>query len=1032
MTSFAHQQVRSFDGPYSNPSAGFAHAAVGFAVTDLKGRFLNVNESFSRITGYSFAELRELDARSITHTAYIQDYLALVDKLIAGEIPAFVYQKEYVRKNGETVWVRNSVSAVHDAFGGPTEIFTICEDITERKAVQTALRESEERFRVQFKATPVPIFSWRSVGQDFVLVDYNDAADRMTAHGIINLLGCRASQLYIDTPEVIEGMQSCFNQRTTIRMSGDFRLLSTGELKQLDVSFVFAPPDLVMIHTEDITERRQAELDKLEAERKYREMFENANEGIFQTTVDGRFITANPALARIFGFSSVAELISERTDVAAQQYVDPERREELKREIERHGFVQGFEYEAFRKDGTRLWVSSSVRAVLDQNGEIAVYEGIAEDITQRKLAETALRDQKQLLQTIFDHITVMITFFDEKGRILLVNQEWEKTLGWTQEEVLSEGFDLLNECYPNPVERERVRKFIGEGSEQWADFRIRVKDGHYIDTSWANVLTSDGTSIGIGQDVTQAKRAERFRAAAASLSHGLSGVSSHLEAAILIINVADELIGWDSCSLQLYDTESDLIHTVLAIDTIEGERKIVTQPGSRHPSSKCRSVIENGQDLLLRVPPFNFEDDASPFGDTERPSASFMAVPIRYGENVVSVLFIHSYQQQAYDETSLKDLQSLADLCGEAINRIRAEQSLSESEEKFRQVAENIEDVIWVLDTDKKKVLYVNPSFQRIWGKNISNAYGLHSEYLSTVHPDDRKRVKRLTAERIENSSYTSFEYRIVRPDGDVRWIRTRSFPIRDGEGKTYRLAGVAEDITDRKAAETALRDYSRRLLDAQDSERKHIARELHDDIGQVLTAVRMNLQSLEKKRSVYSPTRVAEGIKVIDEALKRVRDLSFELRPSLLDDLGLAAATRWYIDRFAQRAGIKSEVVIDFENVHERLSRDVETACFRILQEALTNVGRHSHANHISVQLSAQQSRLFLSVKDDGIGMEGAALGFSANDKPTLGLRGMEERALAVAGHLEIISVMELGTEVRVSFPLTQPEEPVAHAQEF
>jgi PAS domain S-box-containing protein len=1030
MTS-AHQHARSFDGPYPHPSAGFVHAAVGFAVTDLKGRFLVVNETFSRITGYSFAELRDLDARSITHSTYIQHYLELVDRLIAGEIPAFVYQKEYVRKNGETVWVRNSVSVVRDALGRAAEIFSICEDVTERKAVQEALRESEERFRVQFKATPVPIFSWRSVGDDFVLVDYNDAADRMTAHGIINLLGRRASQLYVDTPEVIEGMQSCFNQRTTIRKSGDFRLLSTGELKRLDVSFVFAPPDLVMIHTEDITERRQAELDKLEAERQYREMFENANEGMFQTTVEGRFLTANPAMARIFGFSSAAELIRERTDIGVQQYVDPERREELKREIEQHGFVQGFEYEAFRKDRTRLWVSSSVRAVRDQNGGIVHYEGITEDITQRKLAETALRDQKQLLQTIFDHIPVMINFIDEKGRILLVNQEWEKTLGWTQEEVLREGFDLLNECYPNPVDRERVRKFIGDGSEEWANFRLRAKDGHYIDTSWANVLTSNGTSIGIGQDVSQAKRAERFRAAAASLSHGLSGVSSHLEAAILIINVADELIGWDSCSLQLYDTESDLIHTVLAIDTIDGERKVVTPNERRCPTPKCRSVIENGPQLLLRVPPFNFEDDATPFGDTARPSASFMAVPICYGENVVSVLFIHSYQVQAYDETSLKDLQSLADLCGEAINRIRAEQSLSESEEKFRQVAENIEDVIWVLDTTRKKVLYVNPSFQRIWGKSISTGYGVNSEYLSTVHPDDRERVGRMTSERIENSSYTSFEYRIVRPDGDIRWIRTRSFPIRDGEGKTYRLAGVAEDITERKAAETALRDYSRRLLDAQESERKHIARELHDDIGQVLTAVRMNLQSLEKNtESVYSLARVVEGIKVIDEALKRVRDLSFELRPSLLDDLGLAAATRWYIDRFAQRAGIKYEVLIDFENMHERLSRDVETACFRILQEALTNVGRHSHANHISVQLCAHQSRLFLSVKDDGIGMEGAALGFSANDKPTLGLRGMEERALAVAGHLEIISVVELGTEVRVSFPFAQTEEPVAHAR--
>jgi signal transduction histidine kinase len=207
-----------------------------------------------------------------------------------------------------------------------------------------------------------------------------------------------------------------------------------------------------------------------------------------------------------------------------------------------------------------------------------------------------------------------------------------------------------------------------------------------------------------------------------------------------------------------------------------------------------------------------------------------------------------------------------------------------------------------------------------------------------------------------------------------------------------------------------------------------HIARELHDEIGQVLTAVRMNLQSLQQDRT--SQHDLAEGIRVIDEALKRVRDLSLELRPSLLDDLGLAAASRWYVDRFARRAGVKAELQIDFESLQTRLPREVETACFRILQEALTNIGRHARAKQIAVLLTIVDSQLFLSVKDDGIGIEGSSSETAGNSQPPLGLRGMEERALAVSGHFEIISALALGTEVRVRFPISLPEtlSAVAH----
>jgi len=997
----------------------FTHAAVGMAITDFRGRYVAANDAFCRITGYQLDELLTTDFITITHPDYRISNVELARRLHDEEVPAYVIQKEYIKKSGNLVWVQNSVTLLRNNDGKPVAFITLCQDITERKVIQSALDESEERFRLQFKATPVPIFSWRAIGDDFVLVDYNDAADRMTNHGIMKLLGRRASQLYVDTPEVVEGMKECFGHRRTIRKAGDFCFLSTGELKQLEVSFVYVPPDRVMIHTEDVSERKRAEEARLEAERKYREIFENANEGIFQSTPEGRFLTVNPALARMLRFDSPEQLISERTNIASQHFVDASRREEMKNLLATAGFVQAFEFEAYRRDGSRLWVSESIRAVRDVAGTILYYEGITEDITERKHAENDLRTQKEILQEIFDHIPVMITFVDRGDRVKHVNLEFERVTGWTQREIAKDGIDIFAECYPDQMYRQGVLDFLVNSNGEWAECQALTKDGRLIDTTWAVVRLSDGTAIGIGKDITAENRTAKINNAAATLSHRLSGALTPRDAATMIAEIAAQLFSWEAFNLQMYDSATDRVQTVLAFDTIGDERKdVTTRRTSRPPTAQSRRVLANGAELIIRHVP-EFENKSVPFGDVKRPSASIMTVPIRYAKNVVGLLSIHSYQSNTYSEGTLNDLQRLADICGEAMNRIRAEQSLYESEERFRQIAENMDDIVWIVDAEVRNLLYINPAYERICQLPVSHAYERIDAFVDSVYPEDRKRVSAMIEQRIKGN-HESVDYRIVRSDESVRWVRSRSFPIKDAAGKTYRIAGVVEDITDQKRAEMELRSYSRRLVDLQETERMHLARELHDEIGQVLTAVRINLQGLEQIcKSDAMVGEIRDDIRVIDEALKRVRDLSFELRPSLLDDLGLAAATRWYVDRYAKRAGIKANVEIDFEISHDRLPKDVETACFRILQEALSNVARHARAQSVDVTLSSTDSYLWLSVKDDGIGTEATAMNKPNNHLSTLGIRGMEERALAVAGELRVISAPSSGTEVRANFPV-------------
>src|SRR6185503_7883469 len=353
----------------------------------------------------------------------------------------------------------------------------------------------------------------------------------------------------------------------------------------------------------DITNRKRAEKERDEAERKYRDIFDNAEEGIFQSTPEGRYVVANPALARIYGYESAEALLADCHDISRQIYAEPARREEFKRLMETAGVVRDFEMKTLRKDGSRVWVSVNARAVHDADGAILYYEGT-------------------------------------------------------------------------------------------------------------------------GQDITERRRAQEKSAAFATLARKLSGARTQLDAGSIIAQTATDLFGWDSCNLDLYDAGRDWVIPLLNIDTIEGKKQDVTPLIKEGPpTAGSRRVIDGCPELVLRKEPIQFDPDSVPFGDTSRPSASLMRVPIQHGAKVIGVLSIHSYTPRAYDETSLRDFVSLAEHCGEAINRIHAEELLHDSEERFRQLTEHLEDVVWIADRDLAHVLYINQAYETIFGRSRESVY---------------------------------------------------------------------------------------------------------------------------------------------------------------------------------------------------------------------------------------------------------------------------------------------------------------------
>ncbi len=327
---------------------------------------------------------------------------------------------------------------------------------------------------------------------------------------------------------------------------------------------------------------------------------------------------------------------------------------------------------------------------------------------------------------------------------------------------------------------------------------------------------------------------------------------------------------------------------------------------------------------------------------------------------------------------------------------------------------------------------YISPPFYQYTGAPAGSANGFG--WLDYVHPDDRDVSTAHWLQCVNSDENYECEYRLLRKDGQYRWFRVRAVPIRDHAGKAKRWYGTCSDIHDSKVVEsamresaaelerlvdertTALRRLSSRLMTMQDDERRRIARELHDGLGQEIVALKMMLSSITRQGQESLQDRVSEAMSVIDRATQQIRSLSHLLHPPLLDEVGLMSALRWYLEGLTQRSGIETSMEMDPAD-YPRLSLELETAIFRIIQEALTNVFRHSGARNAWINLIQRDGKVIVKVRDDGKGVADGIVEMRGGNTG-VGIGGMSERAKEFGGHMQV-SNAHPGTVVEVTIPI-------------
>lgn len=345
----------------------------------------------------------------------------------------------------------------------------------------------------------------------------------------------------------------------------------------------------------------------------------------------------------------------------------------------------------------------------------------------------------------------------------------------------------------------------------------------------------------------------------------------------------------------------------------------------------------------------------------------------------------------------------------------RVKQRTAVLEQKTAELAEKallldlVNDAVFIRSAGDT-ISYWNEGAERLYGWRKEEALGRSShDLLHTEFP--------VSLDAIKNMDHWEGELRHSKRDGTRIVVASRWTTLRDSKGEPLGWLEINTDITVRRAIEDAARKLSGRLLSVQDEERRRIARELHDSLGQYLVALKMNVGLLEKTDGGPSAI-IAECFNIVDTCLSEIRTISHLLHPPLLDDAGFGSAARWYVEGFGQRSGIKVET--DFPSELGRLPHDVETALFRSLQEALTNVHRHSGSSVVNVRFGIEVRRVWLEIKDNGRGIPQkivAGIVDGASDTG-LGLAGMRERMRELGGTLRIKSDRN-GTLLRVEIPL-------------
>src|SRR6201982_78959 len=743
------------------------------------------------------------------------------------------------------------------------------------------------------------------------------------------------------------------------------------------------PSPLVIAMVEDITDKKKAE----EARFRHAAIVESSDDAIISEKRDGVIVSWNGGAQRIYGYTEGEAVGKPITILVPRELVDEEHK--ILERVRTGERIEHYETLRVTKEGREINVSLSVSPIKDSSGKILGLCSISRDISERKRGEEARRLAEQEFARANERLQLAMEAGAAGGwdyDLKTGKDVWfgvgHCQLGMKRDETLGSRKEFWDRVHED--DRERVQHALQVAKEKREDFgedvRVVWRDGttHWLRSRGRFHYAANGEaerSVGISLDITERKRAEE-----ALLRY--AAIVESCEDAIASGTLDGIIVSWNTGAQHMYGyTEAEAvgkpITMILPPELRDEEKKILeTVRAGRHISQfETVRVTKTGKRINVSL-------TISPIKDSS--------------DRMVGVSGI------ARDITERK----LAEEALAEMNRTLVAQaaSLQAREELLKVFVKNVPAAVAMLDRDMR---YLQVS-DRWCSDNSVEASELlrRSRELSPEMPDRWKEVNRRA---LQGETLRADEDR-WESGGRTRWARWEVRPWRAADGTVGGILIFAEDITRRKQMEEALSDMSRKVVESQEKERARIGRELHDDINQRLAMLSLELEQLQENHSEIQP-RVKELRREMAEVSNDVQAMSHDLHSSKLEYLGVVAGIKSWCKEFSER----QRVEIDFSNdVHSALPFEIGLSLFRVLQEALHNVMKHSGVKRIEVQLREDSGGIHLIIRDSGKGFDVEA----ALQGKGLGLTSMRERVRLVNGRISIESKPMGGTTIHVRVP--------------
>jgi PAS domain S-box-containing protein len=582
-----------------------------------------------------------------------------------------------------------------------------------------------------------------------------------------------------------------------------------------------------------------------------------------------------------------------------------------------------------------------------------------------------------------------IYLIDPSGRVMSWNAGAERIKGYAAPEVLGRHFSMFFTAEDRSAGKPERALETARETGRFADegWRLR-KDGSRF---WALVVLDvikDDTGVPIGfakitRDLTERRAAEeQVRQSEARLQ-----AFTNNSPALMCLKDRDGRYGFVN-------------EQFLERHALRREQVIGRKDADIFPRRQALALAAHDADVLMRGEAVQFEERWR-FGGRERASM-VSKFPVFDAAGAVAGIGVVA--------TDITD-------------RRLTEQALREQRTLLAEAQKIAGLGSWEWDPESGRLLWSDELY-RIHGVSAESFQPTFETYLECVHPEDRQNSGSMMARALMDGRGFTMQERIVRPGGEVRYLRSHAEVVRGERGKPLKILGACLDVTEQRHSETALRQaaqdlhgLTRRLVQAEEAERRRIAGELHDRVGQALSALNINLDLISRESASLSPAlarRLEDSTKLVDTTLQSIESVMSELRPPLLDEYGLAAALGWHAEEFSQRTGILATVNDAAPEAAKKLRMEGAVALFRITQEALNNVVKHARAKNVRIEISVMEDDIVLAVSDDGEG-------FDASKAPRgrWGMTTMRERAEAAGGRFELQSSPGAGTLVRACIPL-------------